>query len=1000
MRKLQIILLICLLISTQVFCQSPCNLSTYSSTYILKATDYPYFSAGSGITVSASVVGVTSLSNTSYSCGGQTFATASPAWWLNSPTQSITLSFSSLVSSITVVFNGTGIGEEFYFNSSCGGLSVSNYCSSGFSLINGGTGLICNVASSSGSIATLTIPGGTNSITLTHNGASAGSRIAMLDCIVPAPPGGGSSTINPVANITVCNGTSVPASAFSTTPAGGTFTWTNSNTTIGLAASGSGNTPSFTAVNNTGSSITSTITVSSPASGCSPAPAPITYTITVDPSANPSWTVPTVSCSGSSSINLDSQITGTTGGTWSGTGVTGNLFNPAVGTQSVTYTVGSGACQQSSTQTITVTASGSPTWTNPSPICETGGTINLDLLITGTTGGTWSGTGVSGNTFDPINGTQSVTYTIGSGTCQLTSTQTITVNPDVDPSWTNPSPLCENVVTFNLNPSITGTTGGTWSGTGVSGNSFTLSSGTQAVTYTVGAVGCQESSTQTITVIADVDPTWTNPSPLCENAGTFNLNPTLTGTTGGTWSGTGINGNTFTLSSGTQAITYTVGAVGCQETSTQTITVISDVDPTWSLPTGICENDIAFDLNTYITGTTGGSWSGNGVSGTFFSPSAGTQQVTYTVGSTPCVETHTQTIIVSPIPQVVAQTQTADLCEGESINLFASSPNSGINAQFTWTSPEGNNYNMQNPAIPNSTLTNTGYYSVVVTDNGCTSETDSVLVTIHALPNVSFSGTNLIGCPKLCPSIQSNTTTEPASTVTNYIWTLSNGATYSGQSFTDCFQNNGSSDIMLNVTLQATTNFGCVNQTTQNSFITVYSNPVASFNYNPTTLDVMNTEVHFNNNSSNADSYYWYFEGQNSSVDVNPSIVFPEVANSYEVFLVAYTNNGCVDTMKTTITVNDIVIFYVPNSFSPDGDEFNPVFKPIFTSGFDPYSYSLIIFDRWGEQLFESHDTNIGWDGTYQGQIVKEGTYIWKIKFKEPGSDKKQEHQGHLNVIK
>ena len=82
-------------------------------------------------------------------------------------------------------------------------------------------------------MVTISVLGGATVFTLTHNGCGAGSRIALMDCIVPAT-GGGSTTINQPANITVCNGANVPASNFTSTPAGATFTWTNSNTAIGL----------------------------------------------------------------------------------------------------------------------------------------------------------------------------------------------------------------------------------------------------------------------------------------------------------------------------------------------------------------------------------------------------------------------------------------------------------------------------------------------------------------------------------------------------------------------------------------------------------------------------------------------------------------------------------------------------------------------------------------------------------------------------------------------
>ena len=94
-------------------------------------------------------------------------------------------------------------------------------------------------------------------------------------------------TVNPgalaivPANITVCPGDPIPASAFTSLPVGGTFTWTNSNPTIGLAAAGTGNTPAFNAINNSNVPVTSTVSVTATASSC-PGP-PATYTITVNP---------------------------------------------------------------------------------------------------------------------------------------------------------------------------------------------------------------------------------------------------------------------------------------------------------------------------------------------------------------------------------------------------------------------------------------------------------------------------------------------------------------------------------------------------------------------------------------------------------------------------------------------------------------------------------------------------------------------------------------------
>lgn len=80
--------------------------------------------------------------------------------------------------------------------------------------------------------------------------------------------------------------------------------------------------------------------------------------------------------------------------------------------------------------------------------------------------------------------------------------------------------------------------------------------------------------------------------------------------------------------------------------------------------------------------------------------------------------------------------------------------------------------------------------------------------------------------------------------------------------------------------------------------------------------------------------------------------------------LISTNVNGCPDTAYAVIIVKEEAIYYVPNAFTPDGDEFNQAFTPIFSTGVDPYNYNMKVFNRWGEVIFESNDLSVGWDGT------------------------------------
>ncbi len=162
-------------------------------------------------------------------------------------------------------------------------------------------------------------------------------------------------------------------------------------------------------------------------------------------------------------------------------------------------------------------------WTNPGPLCQTNAPINLNNLVTGTSGGTWTGPGITGSTFNPsqVSGQVSITYTVdptndcNPGTASVT--QTFTVSPNVDASFTNPEIVCGTVGTLALNSLVTGTPGGTWSGPGVFNGVINVSgfNGDVTVTYTVGSGVCTDTESQTFQIINLATPIVTGQTVFC-----------------------------------------------------------------------------------------------------------------------------------------------------------------------------------------------------------------------------------------------------------------------------------------------------------------------------------------------------------------------------------------------------------------------------------------------------------------------------------------------------
>ena len=118
---------------------------------------------------------------------------------------------------------------------------------------------------------------------------------------------------------------------------------------------------------------------------------------------------------------------------------------------------------------------------------------------------------------------------------------------------------------------------------------------------------------------------------------------------------------------------------------------------------------------------------------------------------------------------------------------------------------------------------------------------------------------------------------------------------------------------------------------------------------------------------------------------------------------VTYYANGCVsNTQTTTVTILQCpeTLIWIPNTFTPDGDEWNNVWLPVFTSGFDPYEFNLFVMNRWGQVVWESNDATAAWDGTYQGKMCQDGVYFYMITYGDPDNDKKSTLQGHVTLFR
>ena len=174
--------------------------------------------------------------------------------------------------------------------------------------------------------------------------------------------------------------------------------------------------------------------------------------------------------------------------------------------------------------------------------------------------------------------------------------------------------------------------------------------------------------------------------------------------------------------------------------------------------------------------------------------------------------------------------------------------------------------------------------------------------------------------------------------------------------------------------------------------INTYQKPIADFNFSPDLPIEMNDQVEFVASKESGKDFWWVIGNDaNASINTSTSSLMPiegvtnrgrvtykvfENPGIYPIVLIARNEFNCYDTVIKPIRVYSDLVAFVPNAFTPNSDLENEKFMPVLRAA---QSIHFIVFDRWGEKLFETRELNVGWDGTYKGQNCKPDVYAWKL---------------------
>lgn len=439
----------------------------------------------------------------------------------------------------------------------------------------------------------------------------------------------------------------------------------------------------------------------------------------------------TTSLSGLNTSSPDVSLSASpSGGTFSGIGVTGSVFSPSdtgEGTFTIYYKYSSDGCEFETSKTVPVTQAITITgFSNQSDICQNAGLIIFSALPSG---GTYSGTGVSGNTFNPTTaggGVHSITYTVSgvSKTIRIdvTAVEQAYLTLPVSEMYPTDSPLTLSGGT----PS-----GGTYSGSGVSGNTFDPSiagEGTHTISYKTESGSCAVTATDAITISkASVN---IPPQTFCDgesytapaDGGVFYYN------------GSPIS-STFTSAIFGGAGTYTIV---WKKTGFEDAAVVVNI---LSLPNtnfsgaSFCQGDGSINLSSYAS-PSGGTFSGSGVSGTTFNAngSAGSYSLSYDYDNGSCSNTAYATFSITAQPSASLNLSTTSVYQdASSFTLSGGSPSGGT---YYVDGAARTSFNPSSYSVGNHTVTYT------VGSGSCT-DSDSEIIRVLALGTISYSDMHL-----------------------------------------------------------------------------------------------------------------------------------------------------------------------------------------------------------------------------------------------------------------
>ena len=333
-----------------------------------------------------------------------------------------------------------------------------------------------------------------------------------------------------------------------------------------------------------------------------------------------------------------------------------------------------------------------------------------------------------------------------------------------------------------------------------------------------------------------------------------------------------------------------------------------------------------------------------------------------------CEDTGYTIITVHPSPQASFTVDPVTQMMPDRTVTITNTTQNG-NWDYRWKFGDNSTSAVRDPVL--HTYPGPGDYliTLVVSGEHCA---DSTWISVEVVPHPPVAEFRPVepGCMPL--SIQFENTSSYSNT---FLWEFGDGAVSNKPNPEYTYYEPGTYKIKL-------TAWGDGGTDSYSTVNNVWVLPNAYFEIAPRYVYVNDQAVHYFNLSDNGDVYLWDFGDGTGSDEMNPTHMYTKEGN-YDVTLNVWTENDCYDlyVYKTAVLVEPTGKIVFPNVFRPESPiEENRIFKPGVLDHVE--EYHLMIFNRWGELIFECFDQEIGWDGYVNGITAKEDVYIWKVEGK------------------